>query len=59
MIDNLKKNISAAFEIFLYHPEKTEIIIQIYFLNRLSKIIEISIFFVINNLRKFFFYFKK
>jgi hypothetical protein len=49
----LANNIKEYWVYFLYYPDKTNVILQIYFFNPLFNIIEKVLNFIVNNIRKF------
>lgn len=53
------ESLKTAWNYFLYHPDKTEVIIQVYVLNKLFSYIEIVVFWVINSTRSLILKFKK
>lgn len=44
-------NIKNAWEYFIYHPDKTEVIVQIYFLNPVNTFFTKLVFSIINFVR--------
>ena len=44
--------IKIAWDYFMYHPDKTQVVIQVYFLNPLFKFIETVIFFIVATTRQ-------
>lgn len=52
----LLENCKIGIDYFLYQPDKTEVILQVYVLNPLYKIIETSVKFILQFLRKVIFY---
>lgn len=52
----LLENCKIGIDYFLHQPDKTEVILQVYMLNPLYKIIETSVKFILQFLRKIIFY---
>jgi len=50
------ESVQQAYDYFMYHPDKTEVILQVYLLNPVGKFIEGILFWKIDILRKVCFF---